>query len=207
MLTELSACDNGGFAEELIQNREAGILKHGSPFSQPPVSRRVECRTPSSFLLPLPAAKVANGRIEWKRCGGCGRYNGWCHGCSSCAVLRNQPGFGQEVRGESPDDHQLETGGVSVPRNTTEGTETKFKAQLSDRRLQNLLAQVKAGFVEFRVLKELHKFYGIEPDAWFKQFRCPKNGKRNPRFLALREQLEKDLAGWRVQSGLASRAS
>ena len=84
---------------------------------------------------------------------------------------------------------------IARRRYAPKGTEAKFKDQLSDRRIRGLMAQMKASFAETRALKELHKFCGIEPDAWLKQFRCPKNGKGDPRFLALKERFEKDLAG------------
>lgn len=66
---------------------------------------------------------------------------------------------------------------IARRRYAPKGTEAKFKTRLSDRRIRNLLAETKAGFAEIRLIKELHRIHGIEPDAWLKQFRCPKRPK------------------------------
>lgn len=67
---------------------------------------------------------------------------------------------------------------ISRRRYAPKGTEAKFKDRLSTQRIRNGLAEIKAGLAQVRIVKELHKTYGVEPDAWLKQFRCPKRPRR-----------------------------
>lgn len=63
---------------------------------------------------------------------------------------------------------------ISRRRYAPKGTEARFKDRLSTQRIRSGLAEIKAGFAQVRMVKELHKIYGVEPDAWLKRFRCPK---------------------------------
>lgn len=63
---------------------------------------------------------------------------------------------------------------IARRRYAPKGTEAKFKDQLSNRRIRNLLAETKAGFAQIRQVKALCKLYGIELEPWLKGFRCPK---------------------------------
>jgi hypothetical protein len=66
---------------------------------------------------------------------------------------------------------------ISWRRYAPAETEQKFKHQLTGGRFCYLVVQMKQCMTEFRLQKELYKLNGLEPDPFYKNFRCPKRSR------------------------------